>query len=110
MSNKKLSRLLEPNTKLFVLCMALFAVLSFAADWRLGLLQAAVTALLFFYSRRISRKRKQNVLQYIDSVTGSVDSASKSTLVNSPLPTMVFRPDAEERGIFAAGRCAGTSF
>ena len=96
MSNKKLSRLLEPNTKLFVLCMALFAVLSFAVDWMLGLLQAAVTALLFFYSRQISRKRKQNVLQYIDSVTGSVDSASKSTLVNSPLPTMVFRPDAEE--------------
>ena len=96
MNNKKLSRLLEPNTKLFVVCMALFAVLSFTVDAMLGLLQAGVTALLFFYSRTLSAKRKQNVLQYIDSVTGSVDSASKSTLVNSPLPTMVFRPDAGE--------------
>jgi len=96
MSNKKLSRLLEPNTKLFVACMGLFAVFSFTVSPMLGLLQGAVTALLFFYSRQLSRKRKQNVLQYIDAVTGSVDSASKSTLVNSPLPTMVFRPDAGE--------------
>ena len=96
MNNKKLSRLLEPNTKLFVLCMALFAVASCTVNLMLGLAQAAVTALVFFYARQLNRKRKQNVLQYIDSVTGSVDSASKSTLVNSPLPTMVFRPDAEE--------------
>ena len=96
MNNKKLARLLEPNTKLFVICMALFAVLSFSVDRPLGLLQAAVTAMVFFYARSVNNKRKQNVLQYIDSVTGSVDSASKSTLVNSPLPTMVFRPDAGE--------------
>ena len=35
-------------------------------------------------------------MQYIDSVTGSVDTASKSTLINSPLPTLVFRPDTGE--------------
>ncbi|MCI9512126.1 MAG: DHH family phosphoesterase, partial [Oscillibacter sp.] len=34
--------------------------------------------------------------QYIDSVTGSVDTASKSTLIHSPLPIMVFRPDTGE--------------
>ncbi len=35
-------------------------------------------------------------MQYIDSLTGSVDTASKSTLINSPLPIMVFRPDTGE--------------
>ena len=30
------------------------------------------------------------------TVTGSVDTASKSTLINSPLPTLVFRPDTGE--------------
>ena len=115
MNNKKLARLLEPNTKLFVICMALFAVLSFSVDRPLGLLQAAVTAMVFFYARSVNNKRKQNVLQYIDSVTGSVDSASKSTLVNSPpahhgLSARCRRDHLVQRGLFAAGRSPGASF
>ena len=96
MNNKKLSRLLEPNLKLYFIFLVLFALMAFTADPSLGLVQLALTALLYFCARRLNQKRKQNVLQYIDSVTGSVDTASKSTLVNSPLPIMVFRPDAGE--------------
>ena len=96
MNNKKLSRLLEPNLKLYFICLTLFAISAFMVEPSLGLIQAAVTGLLYFYARRLNQKRKQNVLQYIDSVTGSVDTASKSTLVNSPLPIMVFRPDVGE--------------
>ena len=96
MNNKKLSRLLEPNLKLYFFCLGLFCLAAVPVDIRLALAEAAVTVLLYFYFRRGNRKRRQNVLQYIDSVTGSVDTASKSTLVNSPLPIMVFRPDAGE--------------
>ena len=96
MNNKKLSRLLEPNLKLYFICLILFAAMAFTVDRSLGIIQAGLTALLYLYARRLNQKRRQNVLQYIDSVTGSVDTASKSTLVNSPLPIMVFRPDAGE--------------
>ena len=96
MNNKKLSRLLEPNLKLYFIFLAIFAVSAFMVNPSLGLIQGAVTGLLYFYARQLNQKRKQNVLQYIDSVTGSVDTASKSTLVNSPLPIMVFRPDVGE--------------
>ena len=96
MSNKKLSRLLEPNLKLYFIFLTIFAATHFAVNPSLGLIQAAVTGMLYIYARRLNQMRKQNVLQYIDSVTGSVDTASKSTLVNSPLPIMVFRPDAGE--------------
>ena len=96
MNNKKLSRLLEPNLKLYFIFLAIFAVSAFMVNPSLGLIQGAVTGMLYFYARRLNQKRKQNVLQYIDSVTGSVDTASKSTLVNSPLPIMVFRPDVGE--------------
>ena len=96
MSNKKLSRLLEPNMKLYFVCMAIFALMAVTVNLTLALAEGAVTALLYFYFTNTSKRRKQNVLQYIDSVTGSVDTASKSTLVNSPLPIMVFRPDAGE--------------
>ena len=96
MSNKKLSRLLEPNLKFYFFFMLLFVAAAVPVNWQLALAEAAVTALLYVYFRQNNQKRRQSVLQYIDSVTGSVDTASKSTLINSPLPIMVFRPDTGE--------------
>ena len=96
MSNKKLSRLLEPNLKFYFAVMLLFAVATIPVNWQLALAEGTLTVLLYFYFRQSNQKRRQGVLQYIDSVTGSVDTASKSTLINSPLPTLVFRPDTGE--------------
>ena len=96
MSNKKLSRLLEPNLKFYFFFMLLFVAAAIPVNWKLALAEAVVTALLYVYFRQNNQKRRQSVLQYIDSVTGSVDTASKSTLINSPLPTLVFRPDTGE--------------
>ena len=96
MSNMKLSRLLEPNLKFYFAVMLLFAVAAIPVNWQLALAEGTLTVLLYFYFRQSNQKRRQGVLQYIDSVTGSVDTASKSTLINSPLPTLVFRPDTGE--------------
>ena len=96
MNNKKLSRLLEPNLKLYFFCMVVFAAAALTASLPLGLIELACTAALYMYSTKRNLKRRQNIMQYIDSVTGSVDTASKSTLINSPLPIMVFRPDTGE--------------
>ena len=96
MTNKKLSRLLEPNLKLYFLCMVVFAVATAWVDVLLGLVQLCAIGGLYLYFTSSGKKRRQGILQYIDNLTGSVDSASKSTLINSPLPIMVFRPDTGE--------------
>ena len=96
MNNKKLSRLLEPNLKLYFLCLAVFAAAAVTVSWPLALAEGLATVALYAYSSGVNKKRRQGILQYIDSVTGSVDTASKSTLINSPLPIMVFRPDTGE--------------
>ncbi len=96
MNNKKLSRLLEPNLKLYFLCLAVFAAAAVTVSWPLALAEGLATVALYAYSTSVNKKRRQGILQYIDSVTGSVDTASKSTLINSPLPIMVFRPDTGE--------------
>ncbi len=96
MNNKKLSRLLEPNLKLYFLCMVLFALAAVPVSPLLGLAELAATAGLYVYLTKSGKKRRQGILQYIDNLTGSVDTASKSTLINSPLPIMVFRPDTGE--------------
>ena len=96
MNNNKLSRLLEPNLKFYFFCLALFVLAAVTVSIPLALIEGVVTVALYLYFTQINKKRRQSVLQYIDSVTGSVDTASKSTLINSPLPIMVFRPDTGE--------------
>ncbi len=96
MNNNKLSRLLEPNLKFYFLCLALFALTAVTVSIPLAVIEGVATVALYLYFTQSNKKRRQSVLQYIDSVTGSVDTASKSTLINSPLPIMVFRPDTGE--------------
>ena len=96
MNNKKLSRLLEPNLKLYFLCLLLFTLAAVKVSPVLAVAEGLATAALYVYFTHANKKRRQNVLQYIDNVTGSVDTASKSTLINAPLPIMVFRPDTGE--------------
>ena len=96
MNSKRLSRLLEPNLKLYTVIMMLFAAAALLVNWKLAVAEAAVTLLVHSYFQRNEQKRRQKIIQYIDSVTDSVDTASKSTLINSPLPTLVFRPDTGE--------------
>ena len=94
--NKKLSGLLEPNLKLYFLCLLVFSLAAIPFKLSLALAEGGVTVVLYIAFSRTNRRRRQGILQYIDNLTGSVDSASKSTLINSPLPIMVFRPDTGE--------------
>ena len=96
MNNKKLSRLLEPNLQFYFLCLLAFTLAAVTVSPPLALAEGAATVALYAYFVRSSKKRRQSVLQYIDNVTGNVDTASKSTLINSPLPIMVFCPDTGE--------------
>ena len=94
--NKKLSRLLEPNLQLYFFCLVLFSLAAIPFKPLLAFVEGCVTVALYIFFSRSNQKRRQGILQYIDNLTGSVDTASKSTLINSPLPIMVFRPDTGE--------------
>ena len=96
MNNKKLSRLLEPNLQFYFFCLLAFTLAAVTVSPPLALAEGIATVALYAYFVRSNKKRRQSVLQYIDNVTGNVDTASKSTLINSPLPIMVFRPDTGE--------------
>ena len=50
------------------------AAAALTVDLKLALGEAAVALVLYLYTRRTNRIRRQGILQYIDTVTGSVDS------------------------------------
>ena len=95
--DRRIARLLEPNLYLYLVVMLLFSAATFAAGepaWGIG--EALAALLLFIGYQYASRRRRDKVIQYIDTLTGSVDMASGGSLVHSPLPIMVFRPDTRE--------------
>ncbi|MBQ3135727.1 MAG: DHH family phosphoesterase [Oscillospiraceae bacterium] len=94
--NKKLSRLLEPSYTLYFVCLVLFAVVSSFFNVYLAAAQGAAIVIIALHLRYTSRRRKREIAKYIDNLTGSVGEASKESVVNSPLPMLIFRPDRDE--------------
>ena len=97
MRKKKLSHLLEPSLRLYFICLVLFALASgLWGSWRLAAVEGAVVILLYFYFRRCNTQRQSEILRYLETYTDSIDAATKDTVVNAPLPMVIFRPDSDD--------------
>ena len=94
--NKKLSRLIEPNIQPVIICLSLFVVLAIPFQPVLALAEAVLTIILYAILHHSAQKRRKNILQYIDGLTGGLDSASKNAVLNAPLPILVFHADTQE--------------
>ncbi len=88
--NKKLQKLIEPGTRLFLLIMILFAVATFFFNETLAAVEAVVIVLLVVYYLLAARRRRKELVEYIENVTYNAESAKNNTLMNFPLPIVVF--------------------
>ena len=94
--HRKLSRLIEPNLQLYFLCLALFAALTIPVQPLLAAAEAAALTALYFYHRRQRARRRRNVTKYIEAITGGADSIGKNSMLNTPLPVVVFHAGGGE--------------
>ena len=56
---------------------------------------AAILALAV-YSRQHTNRCRREIARYLENVTGTVDTATKDTMANSPLPMIIFRPESDD--------------
>lgn len=89
--NKKFQRLIEPGTRLFLLILLVFAVITFFVREELAFAELAVIAILVVYSMLNARRRRGELVKYIEDVTYNTESAKNNTLMNFPLPIIVFK-------------------
>lgn len=94
--NRKLARLLEPSMKLYFIWLVLFTGIAFVFNPSLAGVQAVIIVILYIYQRHSNKVRANEVLKYIESVTSDVDTASRNTRLNAPLPMVIFQPDTDE--------------
>ncbi len=94
--HRKLSRLIEPNLQPYFLCLALFAGLTAAVQPLLAAAEALLLAALYVYHRKQRLRRRRSVTRYIESITGGADSINKNSMLNTPLPVLVFQAGTGE--------------
>lgn len=111
-NESKLQRALMPNSRMFLLFLIVFAVLTFFFSDRLWLSigEGVIILLLIIYSVIMRARKRRTLERYIESVTYDTESARNNTLQNFPLPMAVFRRRTHRSSgptrtfsIFAAG-------
>ncbi len=94
--NKTLTRLLEPGFRVYFTVSLIFAAISaFFNPW-LGLAEGVAILALYFYLQSGIVRRKREIIRYIESMSTDIESASRGTMANSPLPVVIFRPDTDD--------------
>ncbi len=89
--NKKAQRVIEPNVRTYLLFLILFAGASlFFKQYIMAAVEGGVVLALIVYSLIVTRKKRRELMEYIESVTYDADTAKNSTLMNFPLPMAVF--------------------
>ena len=101
-NESKLQRALMPNSRMFLLFLIVFAVITFFFSDRLWLSigEGVIILLLIIYSVIMRARKRRTLERYIESVTYDTESARNNTLQNFPLPMAVFRP-ADSQVIWA---------
>ena len=92
--NRKISQLLQPSFLLYFAFLVLFAIISAWFSPYLAAVEGVIVILLALYYRQNHRRRRREIVRYIENVTGNMDTASKDTMVNAPLPMLIFRPES----------------
>ncbi len=97
--NRLIKQVFGTSTRLFFLVLILFAVATFffgQYTLELSAIELGAAVLLYVYSRIAGRRRGKEMVQYIESVTSNIDSATKNTLTNFPLPMAIFTLNQNE--------------
>ena len=97
MHKKSLSHLLEPSFRLYFIFLSAFAAATaLAGQYALAGAEAVIVLVLYLYFRQRNSARRREILSYIENISNNMDVAAKDTMVNAPLPMVIFRSDTEE--------------
>ena len=88
--SKKLIRGFRTNIMLYGMCLAAFVIAAIPFSPLLAVAETLVSALVLYVGVRRNRMAQHSVRQYLDRVSGGLDTARSSNMLYAPLPMLVF--------------------
>ena len=94
---KSRNRVLDPGFQLSFVFLFLFALISAVmGQYALAVAEGAAALLCYLGFRQDNRRRKKAIVKFMNSLSGDIDVAAKDSMVNSPMPMVIFRPESGE--------------
>lgn len=89
MGNPMLSKLLKPDSRIYLWITAVLVAIIFYYNWYIG--TAGVLALLYllFYNWKSSRAQLNRWQKYIEDLSSDIDSAARYAILNLPMPLVI---------------------
>lgn len=94
-TNKKVSKLLSINTKLYLIIIAIFAATLALYNVYLGGLSVVVLLFLIYYNWISSHERSKKWQKYIETLSDDIDSAARYAILNLPFPLTLLNLDGK---------------
>jgi c-di-AMP phosphodiesterase-like protein len=94
--NKFAKKLEAPGSQIYVVCLFLFAAVTYVwcQNVYLALAEAATGLILLGVNRALGRRRQRQLKKYIESVTYEAEFAKDNTMLNFPLPMVTYLLDS----------------
>ncbi len=90
-NRRELSRIIQPSSRLFYIVLVIFAIVAaFMGQYILALAEAGAVILLGIYTWFSGKRRRETVLDYIETTAYNFDGAAKGALRDIPMPTVIF--------------------
>ncbi len=97
MKSNGFSRLIEPKFRMVFVVLAVFALLSFTSgQYWLGAIEVVTVTITYILHIRMQKRRKREIIKYMEAVTVKFDATSENVLSDFPLPAAVVNLDSEE--------------
>ena len=93
MEKKKISKVLVPRAGFYLWIIFIYIIVIAVLDFKVALAGLAVFAILAFYNIKTNHIKRRELIKYIENLTFDIDSATKGTLLNFPLPLVVLESD-----------------
>lgn len=91
MNGKRILRMLSLNVGYYLWVIFLLALVTFLFDYRVAVFEMLIFIILTLYYVKTNRSRKTQIAEYVNNLTLNVDTTTKDTLVNFPLPVVVLQ-------------------
>ena len=90
MKNSRLFKILAPDTRIHIVIIAILIVLVSMYNHIIGIIGIFVLSYLIYYNLKTTNIRREEWTQYIEGLSSDIDSATKQSILNMPIPlTMV---------------------
>lgn len=93
MDNKKFSGIFIPRASFYLWVIFALVVVIGILNIKVAIPGTALLIFLVYYNYRSNRRRQKEITRYIENLTFNIDSATKDTLLNFPMPLVVVELD-----------------